>query len=295
LSVKLFYENVSLLDFAYWDKQKGPVGYSVRVHIELSGPTDSDGIISDFSTTKKMVKKIIDDYVDHRMLVPEKMVMIKDDEVIIEEKMNLDEMFYYRAPKSAFCPIPEREINLTIVKQYLEETVVKNLPASISYVKVILEEEIKDQDQYWFQYTHGLKNHYGNCQRLLHGHKNPVRIWVNKQRKPDLERYLVIDVFKGSVHFAFKDNLVNLDEITRKGINEGSLHDIKTIHMKYGGNQGVFELKLPGRLVNLVNMETSVENLSKYFYSIICKKCEQNDQIMIQAFEGIGKGAIFHN
>jgi len=295
LNVKLFYENVSLLDFAYWDKQKGPVGYSVRIHIELSGPTDDDGIISDFSTTKKMVKKIIDDHVDHRMLVPAEMVIIKDDEASIEEMMDSNEKFYYRAPKTAICSIAQKEINLIVVRKYLEEIVAMNLPPSISFVKIILQEETQEQDQYWFQYTHGLKNHYGNCQRLLHGHKNPVRIWVNKQRRPDLERYLVWDVFKGIVHFAFRDNLINLDEITGKGINEGTLHDIKTVHMKYRGNQGFFELKLPGRFVNLVNMETSVENLSKYFYSIISKKCEQNDQIMIQAFEGIGKGAIFHN
>ncbi|OFZ51372.1 MAG: hypothetical protein A2381_17815 [Bdellovibrionales bacterium RIFOXYB1_FULL_37_110] len=295
MSVKLFYENVSLLDFAYWDKQKGPVGYSVHIHIELSGQTDNDGIISDFSTTKKMVKKIIDDYVDHRMLVPKELVTIKDDEVFIEEKINLSDAFYYRAPKTAICALVESEINLTTVKQYLEEIVAKNLPPSISFVKIILEEETKASDQYWFQYTHGLKNHYGNCQRLLHGHKNPVRIWVNKQRRPDLERYLVLDLFKETVHFAFRENLINLNEITSKGIFEGSLHDFKTVHLKYRGNQGTFELKLPGRLVHLVNTETSVENLSKYFFSIISSKCEQNDQIMIQAFEGIGKGAIFHN
>ncbi|UCF49376.1 MAG: 6-carboxytetrahydropterin synthase [Thermoplasmatales archaeon] len=51
-------------------------GHTYAVHIKISGELDKKGIIIDFSSLKKMLKKITDN-LDHKILIPEKSKSIK--------------------------------------------------------------------------------------------------------------------------------------------------------------------------------------------------------------------------
>jgi 6-pyruvoyl-tetrahydropterin synthase len=273
-SVTLFYKHLTALDFAYWDQSNGPMGESYWVNVELSGQTDHEGVIFDFSLAKKAIKDIVDRFVDHCLVVPSHLVEKLGSRYLLKQQN-----FFYEAPSEAFALIEENTYSPEALEAHIAHLILTHMPKNIVGVKVILEREYLPSESLSFQYTHGLKMHYGNCQRLLHGHRNTLEIWVNEVKRPDIEKTLISNHWNESVHFVLDKNIVN---------NTGS-----EIEVAYTSSQGLFTATIPSSQAFILPHETTIELLSDYFASMVVDLfCKPNDVVKVIAYEGMAKGAI---
>ncbi len=286
-TTSLFYKHLTLLDYAFFHKREGVRGNSLIVDVEFEGKLDEEGILFDFSNGKKAVKRIIDELCDHRFVLPKGMLAMIEERAAFEWK-GPHGVLYYEAPLQAFCEIEGDPFNKRDIARYLESELLPRLPENIEGIRLNLREESLNSFDSSFHYTHGLRGHYGNCQRLFHGHSNTLVIEVNGQRRRDLEQHLVSEVFENSVHFCFFDNVVNKADY---GCRLGRPDSSKPVVIQYQGNQGLFKGILPAKMVYFLPIETTVENLSAHFYELVRQEVSQDDKICVSAFEGIAKGA----
>lgn len=297
MKISLFYKNVTVLDYAYLDDHQGVVGDALKVHVEFIGKTDKEGVVYDFSYAKKKVKEIIDRDCDHRLVVPTGLIeKLEGDRVQLNYSYGLSDMpMTYECPTQGICELPFHHVNKETIATYLETIILKEMPETVSAIRITLEDEPMPEGKPTFHYTHGLKEHYGNCQRLFHGHKNTVDVFVNGKERRDLESYLADELFKGSIHFCKWENVVNKEEIQKlSGAQEpnGRFTNIPTVEIAYDANQGHFKGSLPGKEVFFMTEESTVENLSMLFARLIKEKVGENDSVMVRAYEGVAKGAI---
>jgi hypothetical protein len=62
-------------------------------------------------------------------------------------------------------------------------------------------------------------------------------------------------------------------------------------HYRYDAPQGEFELKLPAQYCYLIDTETTVEQIAQHLAVAIKQEYPDSD-VLVRAFEGVGKGAI---
>jgi 6-pyruvoyl-tetrahydropterin synthase len=296
MKISLFYKNVTVLDYAYLDDHRGVVGDALKVHVEFIGKTDEEGVVYDFSYAKKKVKEIIDRDCDHRLVVPKDLVeKIDGDRIRFNYSFGLSDMpLEYECPSEGVCELPSFHVNKATMASHLENLILKEMPETVSAIKLTLEDESLDEGKPTFHYTHGLKEHYGNCQRLFHGHKNTVDVFVNGKERRDLEEYLATELFQNSIHFCKWENVQNKEEILPLLKNQspvGRFSQIPRVEIAYTSGQGNFKGSLPGAEVFLMTEESTVENLSMLFAKIIKEKVG-DERVMVRAYEGVAKGAI---
>lgn len=297
MKISLFYKNVTVLDYAYLDDHKGVVGDALKVHVEFIGKTDKEGVVYDFSYAKKKVKEIIDRDCDHRLVVPAGLIeKVSENKVQLNFSYGLNDMpMTYECPEEGICELPFHHVNKESIATHLETLVLKEMPETVSAVRLTLEDEVLPQGKPTFHYTHGLKEHYGNCQRLFHGHKNTVDVFVNGIERTDLEDYLATTLFKGNIHFCKWENVVNKEAIisqTGQSEPQGRFQSIPTVEIAYESKQGHFKGSLAGHEVFFMTEESTVENLSMLFAQLVKEKVGEADTVMVRAYEGVAKGAI---
>jgi 6-pyruvoyl-tetrahydropterin synthase len=301
MKLTLFYHNITVIDYSFLDYKLGPVGNSLIVDLELEGTNDSEeGVIFDFAIAKKKVKEIIDQECDHRLIVPTDMIGLTMEEfdgaIHIHYPFGGDLIpLAYRAPTEAICQIECEEITTGALSSFLQDTIMAQMPANIVRVGISLRQEVGSRDDSFFHYTHGLKKHYGNCQRLLHGHRNTIFIAIDGKRSIEHERKLLSTWPNQAIHFACWDNILNQGEITsalKDGESPLGHHPAAPlIHVAYQSKQGQFELKLPANMIYILPCETTIENISSYFAKLIREQVGSEHLIQLFAFEGVGKGA----
>jgi|GEM_PF-547518 len=305
--ISLFYNHVTVLDYAYLDYHKGLVGESYIIDVEFIGVTDEEGILYDFSHCKKKVKEIIDRECDHRFVVPESFLKNKK-ELFYGDSCHLN----YDCPDEALCVVPHvSAVNVSTLTSHLEYLVMKEMPKTVTAVQLrFRREESLHEDgekKFFFHYTHGLKQHYGNCQRLFHGHRSTVSVFKNGVRSSELEEILVCEKLKNSIHFCFWENVhpedkrkikraTDLEDIEIEGIlnaDDSNEEEIgKNVRIEYKSSQGTFRATLPLKDVYFLQEESTVENLSKHFAKILKDEDFDDSILEVRAFEGIGKGAL---
>lgn len=295
MKVSLFYKHVTVLDYAYLDHHKGLIGDALIVDMELVGDLDKEGVVFDFSYAKKKVKEIIDRDCDHRLCVPRNLIKKNDKgDVSFSFKYGqVEESLVYTCPEEGVCVIPSDHLSKATIKSHLENIIIEELPDNVVSVNLTLREEELPEGKPIFHYTHGLKEHYGNCQRLFHGHRNTVDVFVNGEQRHDLELYLTRDLFKNNVHFCKWENVVNKEEIEKVVGKDpvGRFDKLPRIEIEYTSKQGTFNGKLPGRSVYFLESETTVELLSIHFAKVIKEKVGETDIVTVNAYEGIAKGS----
>lgn len=274
---QLFVHRLTVIDFSYLHAQRGLVGESWQVNLELQGQLDDQGMLLDFGEVKKTVKRLIDQEFDHKLLVP-----LRDPGLQYQTDGNTLALSFrtrdhaslrHTSPTQAVTLIDCNEIRTDTLAPAIIALLQAHLPANVLGVSIELYPE--HTDDAYYHYSHGLKQHCGNCQRIAHGHRSRLRIERNGQRDRQLEQQWAErwrDIYIG----------------TRSDI---CAQDEQQISFQYTSAQGVFSLSLPASRCYLIDTDSTVENIAVHLAGQL-KRHYPADQFRVMAFEGVDKGAF---
>jgi 6-pyruvoyl-tetrahydropterin synthase len=275
----LFLNEFTVLDCAYLGAG-GVAGDSYYVSAEMEGALDAQDFLLDFSAAKKTLKALVDDTFDHKLLVPAVLARF-DSGVLLWDGGEL------HGPRSAFELFPEAEINAGVIEYHLARLARAVLPANVEGVKFRLSSPARFLGEASFRYTHGLRYHTGNCQRLFHGHRNPVEVWVDGARSPHWEARLSAE-WDGA-HFVAAPTLLNRAALDLPLGERRASHD-GMAEIAYTGSQGVFRGRIAASRVVLTGAEPSIETMSALGLERL-KSWGLRGAVRVVAYEGLNKGA----
>ena len=289
----LFVENLMNLDFSYFCDNHGLVGESFLVDVSLHGELNEDGMIFDFGLFKSIIKKYVNEHVDHKLLLP-----MLNNNVVTEDYQEgykrayckyQNDCFVVESPVAAYCLIESKQINKEVLTDYLNKKLQAILPSNVVSVEVQLQ---SDSDaKTLFSYSHGLEKHLGNCQRIAHGHRSIISVRSNNEQQVDIERYWQErwnnKYLASSSHLKkFTKVLFLQDKKIEIGCSDYYL-------LSYQGSQGFFNLYINKMACELLDSETTVELLAKF---VAYKSIElfKLSNVEIRLYEGVGKGFVFN-
>ena len=288
--MKLFVRDLTVIDSSYLCERRGMVGESWLVDIEMSGELNEMSMLLDFGRVKKLIKSIIDEEVDHKLLVPTECPLIHietlDGDESTVDLLRPERSIHLRCPTQGFAFIEAPQVDKESVTRYLLAVLAKRLPDNIKDLSLTLRQEAITGA--FYHYSHGLKKHDGNCQRIAHGHRSPIEIHVDGERDDELELNWAerwSDIYLGT-----EEDKVALTELAlspRANTQLGDHH----LGFKYVAPQGLFQLAIPAAEVEMIDTDTTVELLACYIAREV-KKMVGDKFVKIVAYEGVGKGAI---
>ena len=274
---RLFVDKLTVIDCSILDPQRGLIGASWTVDIELAGELDEQSMVFDFAKVKRRVKQWIDQEVDHKLLVP-----TADERIDIQRANKQTDIHFvcengdsidHHSPESSLCIIDAKRASRDVVETYIKERLFDVLPNNVSDVVVALHEEASPGS--FYTYSHGLKKHDGNCQRIAHGHRSRIQIWKNGRRNGRLEKEFSkrwSDIYIGTC-----EDVIKMES--------------NSIKFAYTTEQGNFRLTLPVERVHLMESDSTIECIAEHILDLLEKDMPQHT-FKVRAFEGIGKGAI---
>lgn len=289
--MKLFVRDLTVIDVSLLSATRGMVGESWLVDIELTGELNEMSMLLDFSRVKKQIKSIIDAEVDHRLLVPAAHAAVQlqattDEALWLDFIPQCGHSIHLRAPSQAFALIPSDEVNRESVTAYLQQLIRRQLPANIASLMITLRPERIEGAYY--HYSHGLKKHDGNCQRIAHGHRSMIELWVDGARDVELEQQWACrwaDIYLGSQEDRVATGSLQLSP--KAGAHLTSDH----LGFSYQAPQGLFQLAIHSQVCELVDTDTTVELLADYIARQLAPTLTGR-HLRVVAYEGVGKGAI---
>lgn len=288
--MKLFVRDLTVIDASYLSTERGMVGESWLVDIELTGTLNEMSMLLDFARVKKQLKAIIDAEVDHRLLVPVAAsccrVATAGSGYHFVDFLRAGRSLHLNAPSEAFAFIPEESITPESVTRYLHQLIRARLPSNIDGLTIRLRPEAIPTA--FYHYSHGLKKHDGNCQRIAHGHRSMIELWVDEQRDLALEQEWAArwaDIYLGS-----QDDVVPLEQLQLSPLATEHL-GAQHLGFRYQAPQGNFQLAIAAVETELVDTDTTVELLAHYIARQLKPRFTQR-LVRVVAYEGVGKGAI---
>lgn len=288
--MKLFVRDLTVIDSSYLCERRGMVGESWLVDIEMSGELNEMSMLLDFGRVKKLIKSIIDEEVDHKLLVPTGCPLIHietlDGDESTVDLLRPERSIHLRCPTQGFAFIEAPQVDKESVTRYLLAVLAKRLPDNIKDLSLTLRQEAITGA--FYHYSHGLKKHDGNCQRIAHGHRSPIEIHVDGERDDELE--LNWAERWGDIYLGTEEDKVALTELAlspRANTQLGDHH----LGFKYVAPQGLFQLAIPAAEVEMIDTDTTVELLACYIAREV-KQMVGDKFVKIVAYEGVGKGAI---
>ncbi|MEA2120132.1 6-pyruvoyl trahydropterin synthase family protein [Halovibrio sp. HP20-50] len=270
----LFVNQLTHIDVSLWCNQRGLVGCSWLVDAVLDGELGDDGMLFDFGEVKPWIKRTLDSGLDHTLLVPTDAPGITVTECAEGVCVHTTTPYpmEVRGPKEAFSLLPWRAITSDTVAAYLSQQLTEQRPENVHQVTLTLSDEAIEGAAYG--YTHGLKRHLGNCQRIAHGHRSRLYILQHDTRQPLLEKH-------------WSDWLDNRYLLEQADI---AAQDKDTLTCRYQAAQGDFSITLPLSRCAVLPGPTTVENIAIWLAKEVATQSGVSTRI--QAFEGINKGAI---
>ena len=284
--MRLFVDNLTNVDFSYLCPQRGLLGETWLAHIELTGTLDEQGMVCDFGIVKKQLRNWLDEELDHRLLVPTEysgcQIETDNSHHRIQFSLHPESAQYgftdgcsitTRSPHQAITAIPTGRITPQSVALWCEQQLKNAFGPDVA--KVALHFTPEDINTPFYHYSHGLKKHAGNCQRIAHGHRSKLLIWKNDQ----LDNALITQWAN-----TFNDIYLGTEE-DATGNHDGHWH------FSYQAQQGEFELSLPQNQCYMMATDTTVEFIAQHIATQL-KQQDPSASYTVKAFEGIGKGAI---
>lgn len=293
--ISIFAKNITYLDCAIFDPAYGIIGQSWIVDTKISGNLKDSNLIYDFSELKKLIKQILNDNIDHKLVIPICSEYVSFNEDINGECWELKvpcpetltyNIWKYKCPKNSVYTVRTPKINSFIIEQEISKILRHRLPSSINEVKIFLKEEKAEETTAFYKYTHGLSFHSGACQKLFHGHKSKIEIYIGDERRADLEHHVVRELLGSNVHIASCDQLLTGSiPIGQRG------NSTKILTIGYQTNNGTYYAELPANKVFIVDKAPTIEQIALQIATYIKNKEKTKTQVRVIAYEGIKKGA----
>jgi len=274
---RLFVRNLTVLDFAYLDGERGLLGESWRVHVELGGDLDAQGMVLDFALVKRGIKRTLDAHFDHCLLVPGRHPGLEltngpDGQELVFPLAD-GSRIVHASPPRAVTLIDAAAVTPETVREAALATLRPTLPDNVRSLGLELEPEAIEGA--YFHYAHGLKHHDGNCQRIAHGHRSRIEIRRDGRRDPALEQ-------------AWAERWRDVYIATREDLVEA---DGENMRFSYTSGQGRFSLSLPRERCYLVETDSTIENLAQHVAQTTARE-QPRSRIEARVFEGIDKGGL---
>ncbi|MEW5249315.1 6-carboxytetrahydropterin synthase [Microbulbifer sp. 2201CG32-9] len=274
----LFVDNLINVDFSYLDHQRGLVGETWLAHTALHGALDQQGMVCDFGIVKKTLRHWLDERLDHRLLVPlgspHLQLEQRAQQVSLQWQLDSGGHIAVSGPPQAFALVDAPAIEASSVAAWCVRQLADAFPTSVERLQLSFSSEaISDA---YYHYSHGLKKHGGNCQRIAHGHRSRIQIYIDGRRRRDWEKRWADrwrDIYLGTRE----------DLLPHTG---GTM-----LQFAYRAGQGDFSLALPADRCELVDCDTTVEQLAQHIATQIATE-EPGHEVMVRAYEGLGKGAV---
>ncbi|MBG22040.1 MAG: hypothetical protein CMF22_01085 [Idiomarinaceae bacterium] len=291
--MQLFVNDLTVIDFSYLCAERGIVGESWIVDIILDGSLNEQSMVLDFGKVKKQIKRIIDDAVDHKLAVPAdhaytRVTHTDDDSSYWVDFLRPDgRSIHLFCPADAFAFIDAESVSMESVNAYLRAVIKRELPGNVAGLEVILREEAIPGAYY--HYTHGLKKHDGNCQRIAHGHRSQLQVFIGSERATQVEQRWAKrwqDIYLGS-----QEDTCSVDDLSRSDAAL-AINDATHQSYRYIADQGLFELAVPHSENDLIASDSTVECIADYLAQTIAREEQAPGRVKVMAYEGVGKGAI---
>lgn len=293
--MKLFVNDLTVMDFSYLCPERGMVGESWIVDVVLDGGLNDESMVQDFGIVKKQLKSIIDDYVDHKLVVPADNPQTRIHKTASDSRVQVDFIFADNQPIQLNCPpeayafvyqLPGRDavIDKASVTAYLKDVIATHLPENVHDIEIHLREEQINSP--FYHYTHGLKKHDGNCQRIAHGHRSKILIEEGGKASDKWQSYWAqrwADIYIGS-----KEDLVDEEVLTFEVLSKAPVYCFQ-----YEASQGLFEMAIARSVCEIIEYDSTVECLAQYILEHT--QVHSAHPLVVKAFEGVGKGAITTN
>lgn len=277
----LFVDHLTVMDFTYLHFERGLVGESWIVDVVLEGALDDQGMVFDFGDVKKQIKRAIDDAFDHKFVVPAQLHTLEsteeNDALTLRWTDSAGRQWQHTSPLEAVTLLPTEEVTQDVTTRWLADVLRRFLPHNVEAIKIRLRTEAIEGA--FYHYSHGLKKHLGNCQRIAHGHRSRIEIRVDGKRSSELEQLWAErwrDIYLGTVE--------DMIEQFREGADD-------YVSFAYHSGQGYFALTLPADRVYFIDCDSTVELLADHLAQQIAA-AQPGHAIEVKAFEGVWKGAI---
>jgi 6-pyruvoyl-tetrahydropterin synthase len=272
----LFVEHLTVVDCAYLDAQRGLVGESWIVDVELHGALDPQSMVLDFGEVKRRLKKALDASLDHTLVVPARAPELRHESRDGITRLLFgadDDPIEHVSPACAVSLIDAIEVTPKTAAAHLVPILMREVPGNVRELRLTLRPERIEGAYY--HYVHGLKKHAGQCQRIAHGHRSRIEIRIDGERDQSLENALALrwtDIYLGTRE----------DVVARAN---------GRIRFAYEAPEGRFELALPEARCDLLDGDSTVERIAEHIAARVAGQ-RPGRAIEVRAYEGVMKGAI---
>jgi len=263
----IYWEKISAIDYAYVDDAGHPLGDSFYISARLSSRELNDNFfVADFGKMKKELKEFIDLKFDH-------VLWLNQDKHRATQGNGgfnvVTSAFEYSGPECAFF-LYHKDPLQTLQKQ-IQSYLDQHYPSRQFEIHI---GRTDTKSARIMRYTHGLKKHDGNCQRLLHGHRS---ILTQLDASVPSKVIEFIEMQLDGKHLVWKENITNENK--------------DWIKISYSSSQGQYHLKIKPSLCHILPAESTIENITSYVGHLL-KKQFPTLQGRLYLREGLDKGAL---